>query len=714
MTKKEKKYIDLLSPEYYENRELSWLEFNQRVLEEAENPENPLFERLKFLSIVSSNLDEFFMVRVASLKEQVNAGYLKEDFAGFTPKGQLKAISLRTHVMVEEQVQHFKRGILPQLRKKKIFLHSKLDKLTDTQKRFLEQYFADVLYPTLTPMGVDSSRPFPLIMNKTLNIGVIVENKGKEEFATIQVPAIVDRLVKIPAAKEGNHEFVYLEDIIIEYIEQLFVGRPVLACGEYRITRNSDLSIDEEEAEDLLLEIEKSIQKRKWGQAIRLELKKGLDERIVNHLQKSLEVHTKDVYEIDGPLDFTFLMKFYGDECGDAMKFPAFTPCQPWNLLGKEDLFTEIRERDIFLHHPFESFQPVVDFVKAAAEDPNVLAIKQTLYRVSGRSPIIQALAKAAQAGKQVTVLVELKARFDEENNIQWARSLERAGCHVIYGLVGLKTHSKITLVVRKEEDGIRRYVHLGTGNYNDVTARFYTDMGLLTCNELIGADASAVFNTLSGYSEPPRLHKLTMAPTGLRDKFYSLIRREAEHAAQGRPAKMICKMNSLCDFGIMKEIYKAAMAGVKIELIVRGICGVIPGIPEVSENITVRSIVGKYLEHSRVYYFYNDGREEVYLSSADFMPRNLDRRVELLFPIEDEKIKQRLIFILGLVLRDTVKAKIKNTDKQYQVIDRRGKEVLNSQSRFEELAMERADHFEKHNHSDIFIPVIGQEEEQS
>ncbi|MDO4765211.1 MAG: RNA degradosome polyphosphate kinase [Eubacteriales bacterium] len=713
MQKNEVPEIDLLSPQYYENRELSWLEFNQRVLEEAENAENPLFERIKFLSIVSSNLDEFFMVRVASLKEQVNAGYVKEDFAGYTPKAQLKAISQRTHAMVEEQVQHFKRGILPQLKKRKIFLHTDISQLSEEQKIFIQQYFTNVLYPTLTPMGVDSSRPFPLIMNKTLNIGVIVKNKGKEEFATIQVPSIVDRLVRIPAAEEGNHEFVYLESMITEHIGQLFVGREVLAYGEYRITRNSDLSIDEEEAEDLLLEIEKSIQKRKWGQAIRLEIKKDISQRIVEHLQKSLEIHTKDIYEIDGPLDFTFLMKFYGDECGASMKFPDFTPCEPWSLLGKENIFDEIRERDIFLHHPFESFQPVVEFVQMAAEDPQVLAIKQTLYRVSGKSPIIQALAKAAQAGKQVTVLVELKARFDEENNIQWARSLERAGCHVIYGLVGLKTHSKITLVVRKEEDGIRRYVHLGTGNYNDVTARFYTDMGLLTCNELIGADASAVFNTLSGYSEPPKLHKLTMAPTGLRKKFYSLIRREAEHARMGQPAKMICKMNSLCDFGIMKEIYKAAMAGVKIELIVRGICGVIPDIEGVSENITVRSIVGKYLEHSRIYYFYNNGREEVYLSSADFMPRNLDRRVELLFPIEDEKIKQRLIFILDVVLKDTVKAKLKNKDKQYRLVDRRGKELLNSQSKFEELAMERADKFEKNKETGIFVPIMGNEEKE-
>lgn len=713
MTKKIEKRIDLSNPEYYENRELSWLEFNQRVLEEAENSENPLFERLKFLSIVSSNLDEFFMVRVASLKEQVNAGYNKTDFAGMTAKGQLKAISERTHRMVEEQVQHFKRGILPQLKKKKIYLHSELPKLNETQQIFLEQYFNNVLYPILTPMGVDSSRPFPLIMNKTLNIGVIVDNKGKEEFATIQVPSIVDRILKIPASEEGNFEFVYLEDIITAFIDRLFVGRKVLAFGEYRITRNSDLLIDEEEAEDLLIEIEKSIQMRKWGQAIRLERKKNMDSRIVERLQKALEIHQKDIYEIDGPLDFTFLMKFYGQDCGKDMKFPSFTPRQPWHLLGKEDIFEEIKKEDIFLHHPFESFEPVVEFVKKAAEDPKVLAIKQTLYRVSGKSPIIQALAKAAQAGKQVTVLVELKARFDEENNIQWARSLERAGCHVIYGLVGLKTHSKITLIVRQEEDGIRRYVHLGTGNYNDVTARFYTDMGLLTCNELIGADASAVFNALSGYSESPKLHKLTMAPTGLRDKFYSLIRREAENALEGKPAKIICKMNSLCDFGIMKELYRASMAGVKIELIVRGICGLIPNIEGVSENITIRSIVGKYLEHSRIYYFYNDGREEVYLSSADFMPRNLDRRVELLFPVEDKKIKERLIFILGQVLLDTVKAKKKDRNKEYHSIDRRGKEVLNSQSRFEELAIERAAKYEKNKEREIFVPIMGQEEKE-
>lgn len=695
--------------EYFENRELSWLEFNQRVLDEAENTENPLFERIKFLSIVSSNLDEFFMVRVASLKEQVNVGYEKEDVSGLTPKAQLKEISIRVHKMVEEQSKHLKRSLIPLLRRNGVNLID-VDKLSSVQEAFLEEYFTDIVYPVLTPLAVDSSRPFPLILNKSLNIATLLQKDEEEEFATVQVPSVLPRYVEIPSDKEGCKYYVLLENIIKKYIQRLFVGHKVLCAYPYRITRNADLSIDEEEAEDLLLEIEKSIKKRKWGETIRLEIENKVDERILNILQKSLKVGKKDIYYIEGPIDLTFLMKMYGLKGYKHLKYDDYEPTTPKDLLGEEDIFEAVRKKDILLYHPFESFEPVVNLVQTAAKDKKVLAIKQTLYRVSGQSPIIKALAEAAEAGKQVTVLVELKARFDEENNIQWARRLEQAGCHVIYGLVGLKTHSKVTLIVRREEDGIRRYVHLGTGNYNDITARFYTDFGLLTCNERIGADASAVFNTLSGYSDPPKLHKITMAPTDLRDKFNKLIRREAKNARDGKEAKIIVKINSLCDADIIKELYKASIDGVQIELIVRGICGLIPGIEGISDNITVRSIVGKYLEHTRAYYFYNGGEEEIYLSSADWMPRNLDRRVELMFPIEDEVMKERLKHYLDILLLDVVKSKIKDNKGNYNRIDRRGKRIINSQEYYEEIAKRREEEYYREQDKEVFIPVTSKE----
>jgi polyphosphate kinase len=702
------KDINLDNKQYYENRELSWIEFNQRVLDEAENTENPLFERIKFLSIVSSNLDEFFMVRVASLKEQVNVGYKKEDISGMLPKEQLKEISVRVHKMVEEQSRHFKKSLIPLLRKNGLNI-IRLNNLSNKQKDFLDEYFTDIIYPVLTPLAVDSSRPFPLILNKSLNIATLLL-KEEEEFATVQVPSVLPRYIEIPSEKEGCKYYILLEELIIKYIQRLFVGYKVLSTCPYRITRNGDLSIDEEEAEDLLLEIEKSIKKRKWGETIRLEVKKNIDERLLKILQDSLNVGKKDVYYIDGPLDLTFLMKMYNLKGFDKFKYDTYDPKTPKDLLGEEDIFNAIKRKDIFLSHPYESFEPVVELVEKAAKDKKVLAIKQTLYRVSGQSPIIKALAEAAEVGKQVTVLVELKARFDEENNIQWARRLEQAGCHVIYGLVGLKTHSKVTLIVRKDEEGICRFVHLGTGNYNDITAKFYTDMGLLTCNEKIGADVSAVFNTLSGYSDPPKLNKITMAPTGLRNKFYKLIRRECQNAIEGKEAKIIAKVNSLCDYGIIKELYKASIDGVKIELIVRGICGLIPQIENISENITVRSIVGKYLEHTRIYYFYNGGEEELYLSSADWMPRNLDRRVELLFPIEDTDIKERLKSHISILLLDVVKAKIKYSNCEYKRIDRRGKRVINSQHYFENMATNVEKEYHREQRRDIFIPVTSKD----
>ncbi len=711
--KNNNKTIDLNDPKLYENRELSWLEFNQRVLWEAENPENPLFERVKFLAIVSSNLDEFFMVRVASLMEQIHAGYDRPDFSGLSPKDQIEEISIRAHRMVEDQGNVFKRSLLQGLKKENIIFTLDFAQLNEHQIDYIDHYFENNLYPILTPMAVDSSRPFPLILNKSLNIAAILQKEGQEFFATVQVPAMIHRYLEIPSINGGERQFVMLKDIIVHHISKLFMGYEVLCASPYRITRNADLTIDEEEAEDLLLEIEKSIKKRKWGEAIRLEIDQKVDERILSFLKDSLKLKNRSIYKINGPIDLTFLMKVYGMSNTKAFKFNDYSPKRPKDLLGEDDIFEAIKKKDIFLNHPFESFEPVVEWIQDAAKDPLVLAIKQTLYRVSGRSPIIQALAEAAEAGKQVTVLVELKARFDEENNIQWARRLEKAGCHVIYGLVGLKTHSKVTLIVRKEDEGIRRYVHLGTGNYNDITARFYTDMGLLTVNEQVGRDVSAIFNTLSGYSEPPKLHKITMAPTQLRDRFIYMIRREAEYARDGKKAQIICKMNSLCDFEVMQELYKASMDGVKIELIVRGICCLIPGIDGVSENITVRSIVGKYLEHSRIFYFYNNGKESLYLSSADWMPRNLNRRVELLFPLEAEHIKTRVMDMIDILLKDVVKAKIKDADKDYNRIDRRGKEVINSQDYFEEQASIFEKKYYKEEIEEIFVPIMSHEPDE-
>lgn len=699
------KQVQLNNPKYYENREQSWLEFNQRVLDEAENNENPLFERLKFVSIVSSNLDEFYMVRVASLKEQVNVDYDKPDFSGLTPKEILKTISERVHKMMDEQAHHFKKTLVPLLKKEGIFI-KEIDQLTASENEFLEEYYTDILYPVLTPLAVDSSRPFPLILNKSLNIAALLSKNEEEVFATVQVPAVLPRYVKIPSDKNGVTNYILMENIIIKYIQRLFVGHNVLCAFPFRITRNADLSIDEEEAHDLLLEIEKSIKKRKWGEAIRLEVQHDMDERLVRILIDSLNLLKKDVYYIDAPLDFAFLMKMYMLKGYDKLKFETYEPRIPRDLLGEADIFDVISRKDVFLSHPYESFEPVIEFIKKASKDKKVLAIKQTLYRVSGQSPIVRALAEAAEAGKQVTVLVELKARFDEENNIQWARRLEESGCHVIYGLVGLKTHSKVTLVVRKEEGSIKRYVHLGTGNYNDITARFYTDMGLFTCNEKIGADVSAVFNTLSGYSDPPKLHKIVMAPTGLRNTFVYLIEREIEIAKEGKEARIVAKMNALCDAELIELLYKASISGVKIDLIIRGICCLIPGMANVSENITVKSIVGKYLEHSRIFYFLNRNQEDIYLSSADLMPRNLNRRVELLFPIEDNGIKERIKNELSILTSDVVKSKIKDSNNVYHRIDRRGKPVINAQELFQELAIKAEKEYFQEKESEIFIPI--------
>ncbi len=648
------------------NRELSWLEFDARVLGEAEDILNPLFERLKFLSITASNLDEFFMVRVASLKDMVNAGYTKKDIAGMTAAEQLAALDDRTHAFVKRQYKIYNDELVPALAREGFHIIGSHEELTHEQEIFVDKYFHEDVYPVLTPMAVDSSRPFPLIRNKTLNIAALLKKKNGDdgtEFATVQVPSVLPRFVRLPGEQDT---IILLEEIIERNIDKLFLNYDILCAYPYRIMRNADLSIDEEDAADLLKEIEKQLKKRQWGQAIRLEVQGNIDKQLLKKLKSELNITDSDIYRIDGPLDLTFLMKLYGSFDYAKLKTPKYTPAPVPELMNGKNIFEAIREGDILLHHPYQTFDPVVDFVRQAANDPGVLAIKQTLYRVSGNSPIVAALAAAAENGKQVSVLVELKARFDEENNIIWARKLEQAGCHVIYGLVGLKTHSKITLVVRREEDGIRRYVHLGTGNYNDSTAKLYCDMGLFTCSPAIGEDATAVFNMLSGYSEPVGWNKLSLAPLWLRDRFHYLVEREIRHAKEGQEAHIIAKMNSVCDKDIIELMYKASKAGVKIELIVRGICCLIPQLEGVSENITVRSIVGTFLEHSRIFYFENGGNPEIYMASADWMSRNLDRRVEIMFPVEDAKLKKEVKHILDVQLEDNVKAQLMQPDGSY------------------------------------------------
>ena len=648
------------------NRELSWLEFDARVLGEAEDVLNPLFERLKFLSITASNLDEFFMVRVASLKDMVNAGYTKKDIAGMTAAEQLAALDERTHAFVKRQYKIYNDELVPALAREGFHIIGSHEELTHEQEIFVDKYFHEDVYPVLTPMAVDSSRPFPLIRNKTLNIAALLKKKNGDdgtEFATVQVPSVLPRFVRLPGEQDT---IILLEEIIERNIDKLFLNYDILCAYPYRIMRNADLSIDEEDAADLLKEIEKQLKKRQWGQAIRLEVQGNIDKQLLKRLKSELNITDSDIYRIDGPLDLTFLMKLYGSFDYAKLKTPKYMPAPVPELMNGKNIFEAVREGDILLHHPYQTFDPVVDFVRQAANDPGVLAIKQTLYRVSGNSPIVAALAAAAENGKQVSVLVELKARFDEENNIIWARKLEQAGCHVIYGLVGLKTHSKITLVVRREEDGIRRYVHLGTGNYNDSTAKLYCDMGLFTCSPAIGEDATAVFNMLSGYSEPVGWNKLSRAPLWLRDRFHYLVEREIRHAKEGQEAHIIAKMNSVCDKDIIELMYKASKAGVKIELIVRGICCLIPQLEGVSENITVRSIVGTFLEHSRIFYFENGGNPEIYMASADWMSRNLDRRVEIMFPVEDAKLKKEVKHILDVQLADNVKAQLMQPDGSY------------------------------------------------
>lgn len=703
--------MDYTKPENYVNRELSWLEFNYRVLSEARDKSLPLFERLKFLSITSSNLDEFFMVRVASLKDLVHAKYTKPDVAGLKPSEQLVKIGEKTHELVNLQYSTYNRSLVPGLKQNGLRIVENHEDLTEAEAAFVDAYFVENVYPVLTPMAVDSSRPFPLIYNKSLNIAALLKKKEGDEtldFATVQVPKGLSRIVEIPG-KEPERVVILLEEIIERNIQSLFLNYDIITAHPYRIMRNADFNIDEEEAEDLLKEIEKQLKKRKWGETIRLEIEENADKRLLKRLRKELELSSEDIFEINGPLDLTFLMKMYGMAGFDHLKAEQYRPQMNPAFMNEDDIFTNIRKGDILLHHPYESFRPVVELIQQAAKDPDVLAIKQTLYRVSGNSPIIAALAEAADNGKQVSVLVELKARFDEENNINWAKMLEKAGCHVIYGLVGLKTHSKITLIVRREEDGIRRYVHLGTGNYNDSTAKLYTDCGLFTCHPQVGEDATAVFNMLSGYSEPLHWNQLIVAPIWMRKRFARMIRRETELAKMGKEARIVAKVNSLCDKDIIAALYEASCAGVQIDLIVRGICSLKAGVPGLSENIRVRSIVGNFLEHSRIFYFGNDGSPEVYLGSADWMPRNLDRRVEIMFPVLHPDLRERVIHILQVELEDNVKAHVLQPDGTYEKIDKRGKVLVNAQEVFCQEALQAVkDEMDRHDpvSNRVFVPV--------
>jgi len=691
--------MNLKDPALYLNRELSWLEFNDRVLEEAQDKTLPLMERLKFLSITASNLDEFFMVRVASLLRKESA---VPDASGLTPEAALAAISLRIHEMVARQYSCFTRSLVPAMEKEGIRLLS-YEQLGPKEQAHADKYFNDVLYQVLTPMAIDKSRPFPNLNNRTVNLFIELaadktmpvrtvewdEDEGRWRisedaehgplYAVVQVPTVVPRIVKLPSP-EGQHHFILLENIIMAHIGRLFMGHTVTRTALLRVTRNSEYTIDEEESNDLLNEMARSIRDRRWGYPVRVEVSKGMGKLALRLLKKTLNLTEDKIYEINGPLDLTAWMNFATAREFSHLRNVQWPPAQVSDFVNQQSMFDVIKEKDVLVHHPYMSFDSVVRFVQEAAADPNVLAIKQTLYRVSGQSPIISALIQAAENGKEVSVLVELKARFDEENNINWAKLLERSGVHVIYGLVGLKTHCKICLVVRRENDTIRRYMHLSTGNYNEATAKIYTDIGLFTCREAFGQDASNLFNVLTGYSKATNWNKFAVAPGNMRATIMRLIQEETRLAEEGRTAEITAKMNSLSDVEMIQALYAASAAGVRIRLLVRGICCLRPGLPGVSENISVCSIVDRYLEHNRIFVFGGGGQPKVYLSSADWMTRNMDRRVEVMFPVEDADLQAELVAQLEVSLADNVKRRELLPDGSYQRPDRRGKVAVQSQ----------------------------------
>jgi polyphosphate kinase len=652
-------------PELFINRELSWLEFNGRVLEEAMDPSVPLLERLKFAIITSTNLDEFFMVRVAGLKDALEEGETAPDLAGLTPRQQLKAISERAHEMVDRLDRTLVDDILPALGQHGIQI-TPLATLDPTQRAYLSRYFTAEVLPALTPLAIDLSRPFPKLSSLSLNLAVLLEPAEGDtdpRLAVVQVPGL-QRLVR-PVGGEGT-TYVLLEELVRSELQALFPGQRVIESAVFRVSRDAALDLDDEGGGDYLEAIEDELRNRRRNQVVRLQVEAGVSEELLKLLGRRLQVTSRDVYRTRAPLDLRAFLQLVELPPLEDLREPAWKPVNTVVVGEAQRIFSILDQHDVLLHHPYESFEPVVSFVSAAADDPDVLAIKQTLYRTSGESPLVQALARAAENGKQVTVIVELMARFDEQSNIRWARSLEEAGAHVIFGIRGYKTHAKICLVVRREAHGIQRYVHLGTGNYNERTARVYTDFGLMTADPAVGEDASAFFNALSGYSDPPRMKKLVMAPTSLRDRFLKLIERERRRAESGQAAEIRAKMNSLVDEEIIRALYDASRAGVRIRLNVRGICCLRPGVKGVSETIEVASVVDRFLEHSRVYYFRNGGDEEVYLSSADWMPRNLDRRIELLFPVPSV-LRGKVTEVLDAMFADNVKSRRLAPDGSYR-----------------------------------------------
>ena len=682
--------------DHYINRELSWLEFNARVLEEARDATNPALERLKFTAIFSTNLDEFFEVRVAGLQQQLYAGLEAQDYGvdGMDPAQQLAAVEKRAHELVAQQDRVLQDEIFPALAAGGME-RVRLDQLTETERAFVDAHFARSVYPVLTPLAIDPGHPFPHVHNKSLNVALVIENAETQQqlFGVVQVPAVVDRVVILPGGTPERVRFMLLEELIAAHLGELFGGFRVVGHTYFRVTRNTDLTINEDEAEDLLETIEETLRQRLRGDAVRLEILADADARFVQMLVEALDLAERDVYRVAGPVDQSALMALSKLDGFRPLRDEPLVPRVPPAFASGANPFDVIRAGDVLVHHPYESFGPVVDFIDRAADDPQVLAIKQTLYRSSSASPIISALVRAAQKGKQVTALVELKARFDEESNIVWARELERAGVHVVYGVVGLKTHCKAALVVRREAEGIRRYVHLSTGNYNPTTARVYTDLALFTASREFGEDVSEMFNLLTGYSQRRRWRKLVVAPADLLARVTELIQRERANAAAGRPARIIVKMNALVEPSVVDALYQAAQAGVQIDLVIRGICCLRAGLPGVSENVRVTSIVDKFLEHSRVFYFENDGKPEVFLTSADWMPRNFFRRIEVMFPIDDPRLRARIVEeVLPTVLADSVKARRQRPDGTYvRATPPADKPPVRSQIALQTLARESA-----------------------
>ncbi|MBI2072815.1 MAG: polyphosphate kinase 1 [Gemmatimonadetes bacterium] len=683
--------------DHYLNRELSWLEFNARVLEEAHHPTTPLLERLKFLAIFSSNLDEFFEIRVAGLQQQLYAGLEPQDYGadGWDAQAQLARLTDRAHQLVAAQYRVLADQVFPGLAAHGIERVT-FDRLDEAERAYLNQGFETSVYPVLTPLAIDPGHPFPHVHNKSLNIALLIEGPHRDRpqrlFAVVQVPSVLPRVMLLPDGGE-RLRFLLLEDLIAARLGELFGGFQVLGHTVFRVTRNTDLVINEDEAEDLLETIEETLRQRIRGEAVRLEISADADDRFVQMLADALDLEARDVYRVPGPVDLTALMALHRREGFRALRDEPLLPRVPAAFAGADDIFGVIRAQDVLVHHPYDSFGCVVDFIERAADDPQVLAIKQTLYRTSGLSPIITALGRAAQNGKQVTALVELRARHEEEANITWARSLEQAGVHVVYGVLGLKTHCKAALVVRREGDGIRRYAHLATGNYNATTARIYTDLGLFTARPEYGEDVSELFNLLTGYSRGYRWKRLVVAPGDLRERVLELIDRERRHAEAGRLGRIVVKMNALVEPSIIDALYRASQAGVKVDLVIRGICCLRPGIPGVSEDIRVTSIVDKLLEHSRVFYFENGGEPEVFLGSADWMPRNFFRRIEVMFPLEDDRSKLRVVDeILPAILADNVKARVLRVDGRYQPVSvPAGAPAVRSQQVLQELAREAA-----------------------